>query len=893
MYLYPGYFIHASTDMGQFHARHVEEVVSSLHADLSRGLTQQQVAERRKKFGPNILRRKKQKSLWSIFFEQFVNPIIWVLIIAGALAFAFQEVVEGITIIIVILITASIGFGMEWQALNSMTKLRQLGRAKSKVIRDGQRTEIDSANLVPGDLLYLEAGDMVTADARLTEQHNFIVSEATFTGESVPIEKQTDILPEDTIIAERSNTVFSGTVVTNGNANAVITATGNNTELGNIAEIAQDAEKEITPLDKRLRKLSRRLIWLTLAIAAFIVIVGIAYGREWLITVEIAIALAVAAIPEGLPVITTITLARGMIRLAEKNVIVKTLEAVQTLGETDVIFTDKTGTLTKNEMHLESLTFQGKTVDVAELQKNKATIPSNAKWILTTGVLCNNSTIPKNSDGVVSGDPNEIALLWVAAGLLDDPASIRTQYPRIAEIPFDADLKVMGTLHKSGDGYLVCAKGATGSILDRCDFVHDDRGENSPLGSTETWINKVDELSADGFRVLGFAYKELHEKPSEREFMRGLTFLGLGNFVDPVREEVVQPIQACKEAGINVIMVTGDHPETAGYIAQQTGLVENGRAASKVHGKQLLSIGDSSVRTPLLETQIFARINPAQKLNLVELFQQNNHVVGMTGDGVNDAPALKKADIGIAMGLRGTEAAKEAADIVLRDDSFSSIVLAIRQGRIIFENIRKFIVYLLSCNLSEILVVATASFFDMPLPLLPLQILFLNIVTDVFPALALGMGEGGQNIMKKKPKDPEEEIIPPELWRSIVSYGLGMTIAVVGIELVSLHVLQLPDKSANNMTFYTLILVQLWNVFNLPEASVSFIKNEVTKNKFVWLALLLCFLIVLMVWSIPNAREALSLVYYISPAHWGVIILFSFIPTLLIQTGKRILKIIN
>lgn len=879
--------------MDQFHAKSIEEVISLFQTDTQRGLTKHQATERLRKYGHNLLKRKRQKSIWIIFFEQFANPIIWLLIVAGILAFTFQEVMEGISVIIVILITVFIGFIMEWQALNSMTRLRQMGRAKSKVVREGLRKEIDSAHLVPGDLLYLEAGDLVTADARIIEQHNLTVKEAALTGESVPIEKRIAILPYDTLVADRSNCIFKGTVVTNGNGYAIVTGTGNNTELGTIAEIVQEAEKEITPLDKRLRKLTRKLIWFTLIITMLIIGIGIADERELLITVEIAIALAVAAIPEGLPVIATITLARGMLKLAEKNVIVKTLEAVQTLGETDVIFTDKTGTLTKNEMHLESLTFQQGTVHFSELTRNKPSNPANVERLLITGVLCNNSVFRKDSEDGISGDPNEIALLSAASELLHDSDKIITRYPRVAEMPFDPDLKVMGTLHKTHDGFLVCAKGATGSILDRCPFALNDQGEVIPIENGNKWNKKVEELSANGLRVLAFAFKQSKEKPNETNFMNDLTFIGLGNFIDPVREEVVEAIQLCKQAGITIIMVTGDHPETAGYIAEKTGLVLNGRKAFKVHGRELLKTEDSYNQTDaILKTKIFARINPSQKLDLVKLFQQHNHVVGMTGDGVNDAPALKKADIGIAMGLRGTEAAKEAADLILNDDSFGSIVLAIRQGRIIFENIRKFIVYLLSCNLSEILVVATASIIGMPLPLLPLQILFLNMVTDVFPALALGMGEGGENIMSKKPKDPNEDIIPVSLWKSIIAYGFGMTIAVIGIEYVSLNLLHLAEKPANNMTFYTLILVQLWNVFNLPEASVSFFKNEVTKNKYVWLALLICLGIVLLVWSMPNARVALSLVYFIEPTHWAIIFIFSLIPTLLIQFSKRVLKIV-
>lgn len=883
--------------MGAFYAIDLDEIIASYNTHFSNGLNKEEADRRLKIYGPNVLEQKKAKSVWQILIEQFVSPIIWLLIVAGIIAFIFGQIPEGVAIFIVIVVNALIGFFMEWQALRSMDELRKMGRAKTNVIRGGRREQIDSAELVPGDLIYLEAGDLVTADARLTVQHNLAIKEAALTGESAQVSKHTEILPENTVLADRENCVFKGTVVTRGNGRAVVVATGNETELGMISALAQKAKKEATPLDKRLKALCKKLIWLTLILTFLILVIGVMSGRDWMIMIKTAIALAVAAIPEGLPVIATITLARGMIKLARKEAIVKTLEAVQTLGETNVIFTDKTGTLTENEMYLETAVFESGMVQVADYErqpeKESRVNRANMELLLTIGVLCNDSSYHEK-DGKSSGDPIEIALLRSAYLITEDPENMQNGYPRIAEVPFDADIKMMGTLNRSEGKYLICVKGATEAVLRKCANALDEDGEEIGIEFPEQWLETVDDLAAEGYRVLSFAYGISEEEPDHEEFIQNLVFLGLGCFIDPARENVKEAMHACQDAGIKVVMVTGDHPETAGNIAEKVGLVENGRKAIKVNGEELWKVEkfDKEQKERLLSANIFARTNPSQKLDLVELYQKNNYIVGMTGDGVNDAPALKKADIGIAMGLRGTEAAKEVADIVLKDDSFSSIVLAIRQGRIIFRNIRIFVVYLLSCNLSEILVVGTASFLAIPLPLLPLQILFLNMVTDVFPALALGMSKGEEHIMKVPPRRPDEPIISKALWIATVSYGISMTIAVLGVEFIGLYLLHLPDATINNMTFYALILVQLWNVFNLPESRVSFFRNEVTKNKYVWMALLLSITIVAIAWVIVPAREALALTA-LKPLHWAIIGAVSLVPTLLIQFFKRSIKIIK
>lgn len=878
----------------QWHAKQIKDLVTVLKTDLQTGLTENDYRKRLEKYGANLLKQKQQKGKWQIFLEQFASPIVWLLIAACITAFIFDEIPEGIAIILVILINSGVGFFMEWQAVRSMDALLKMGRAQARVIRNGNSYCTDSANLVPGDVICLEAGDLVTADARLFEQHSLGLKEAALTGESNQIDKQTHVLDEETFLSDRTNLVFKGTVVSRGKGKGVVIATGDQTELGRISALAQEAEKGITPLDKRLNELSKTLIWLTIGISIVIFLSGLVRGSDWIIMMETALALAVAAIPEGLPVIATITLARGMVKLADKKAIVKTLEAVQTLGETNVIFTDKTGTLTENSMFLDSILTGAEQFRFSDLKKENR-LPFDAELLLKTGAYCNNSSFSTQPNGEKSsGDPIEVALLRTAYQFLNNKEIQPLKQNRIAEIPFDADRKMMGTIHLVNGSYLISVKGATEVLLQHCNKTLNAQGEEVPLQDKDFWNKKTAELAGKGFRVLGFAYRTAEAKPDPNDFLNDLIFIGVGCFVDPPRSEVREAILSCKQAGIKVIMVTGDHPETASHIAEKVGMVNHSHETIKVLGDELLQIGKltGTNRQRILSANIFARTTPSQKLDLVEFYQDHHFIVGMTGDGVNDAPALKKADIGIAMGQRGTEAAKEVADIVLKDDSFSSIVLAIQQGRIIFKNIRMFVIYLLSCNLSEILVVGTAVFLGIPFPLLPLQILFLNMVTDVFPALALGMSEGEKGTMLVPPRKVGEPIISRNSWIAIISYGISMTVAVLGVEFFCIYYLDLSDVEINNITFYTLVLVQLWNVFNIPGSRVSFFRNVVTKNKYVWISLLVSILFVGVAWWIDPIREALSLIQ-LQPFYWLIIFISSFFPLLLIQFLKRILKVIK
>lgn len=862
-----------------------EEVIKDFESNAEVGLSSSEAQARLEQYGPNIIETGSRKPWWKVLFEQFESPVIWVLFAASILSVFFGDWVDAVAIGVVIVINSAIGFIMEWQALRSMEALQKLSKSVARVVREGRIEKIDSEQIVPGDILVMETGDIVAADARLIESANISLKESALTGESIPVEKILKPIETDVQVADQQNMLFKGTIVSRGNGRGVVVATGKETELGKISKMTVEAEKEATPLEKKLNKLTRRLIILTLTLTVFIAGIGIFEGRDLLLMIETAIALAVAAIPEGLPIVATIALARGMLRLSRQNVIVKNLESVETLGEVNVICTDKTGTLTEDKMQVAEVSLPDLAIP-AEKLGSMLENPS-VETLLKVSVLCNNAEFRAGDTDRSSGDPVEIGLLKLAYDADYDIEGIKSQFPEEREVPFDSESKFMATLNRKSDGYFIAVKGALESLLPRCNSILVNK-EIKPFQNKEDWKNKADGLAKDGLRVIAFAYATYDREPVD--FTNNLTFIGLAGFLDPPRRDAKPAVDLCQKAGIKVVMVTGDHPETARNISHQTGITAE--KGTVIHGKDVDANGDiSGAPTHLMDVDVFARVNPGQKLDLVSLYQKQGWVVAMTGDGVNDAPALKKADIGIAMGIRGTEAAREAADLILKDDAFTSIVTAVKQGRIIFENIRNFVVYLLSCNISEILIVAVASFAMLPMPLLPLQILFLNIVTDVFPALALGMGKGESGIMEKPPRKPYEPIVPRKLWIAIVVYGLAITFSITGLVLYSDLNLHFDDLEINNLAFYTLILAQLWNVLNLADVRTSFFANEITRNIHVWLAILFCIVISIGAFVVEPVRLALSL-KLIPLSHLWLIIIFSFAPVVLVQLFKRLFKVV-
>ena len=875
-------------------ASSIEEIFKQSGSNCQQGLEKEIAAKRLEQYGLNQLQEQATKKRWRILVDQFLNPIIYILAVAAALAFAFSNLLEGFAIAVVILISAGIGFVMELQAIHSLEALRKMGQAMTYVIRSGEKTKINASEVVPGDIILLEPGNVVPADARLVEVDNLSVKESALTGESIPVSKKTEVLKPNTPITDQVNMVFRGTMVVTGKGKAVVTATAGYTELGKIQQMGMDAEKERTPLEKKLNQLSKWLIWLTLIFAVLIVIAGYLRGHDLVLMIETGVALAVAAIPEGLPIVATIALARGMLRLAKKQVIIKKLEAVQTLGATNIIFTDKTGTLTEDKMKVHTVVFGNESVmDMYHIRGHRLhTIKKNPVFtqLIRSSVLCNNVDA-QTLDG--QGDSIEVALMDFVGHLGYDIASIQKNNPERLEIPFDADRKMMATVNENKEHFCIYVKGAFESVAPHCDFYLDEN-KRHVFKNKKEWDKKLDELASQGLRTLAFAYKETATLPEKEAVVEQLTFLGIIGFLDPAREDVKHTIDIYKNAGIRVVMITGDHPGTSRKIAQEVGLLEMDVASEKVLlGKDLPKDYNSNPEDSkkLLNASVFARVTPEQKLNLVTFYQKNNHIVGMIGDGINDVPALKKADIGIAMGIRGTEAAREVADVILKNDKFTAIELAIRQGRVVFQNIRQFVIYLLSCNLAEILSVGLAALLDLPAPLLPLQILFLNLVTDVFPALALGLGKGEEDIMAQSPKNPKDPIMNKQDWYATVVYGLLISAAVIGIVVYG-NFLQLDPAIINNMAFYTLVLAQLVNVFNMPKRQESFFVNEVSKNPWIWGALLLSLMITVAAYLIPPVAEAVSLMA-LSFKQVITVVGFAMAFLLLAQVIKRLGAIFN
>lgn len=866
-----------------------QEIADDLDSNLTNGLEKKRIKKHLEAYGPNEIPEKGRKSLWRIITDQFLDPIIYILTAATILAFVFSDWLEGIAILVVILISVLIGFFMEFQAIRSLEILRKMGQTMIHVIRSGNIQKIRAVELVPGDIMMIQTGDVVAADARLISEENLSIKESALTGESLPISKTTEILPDHTPITDQHNMVFKGTMAITGSGKAIVTSTGVNTQLGKIQQMGVDAKKDTTPLEKKLRQLSIWLIWVTLAFVLMIVIAGIIRGKNLILIIETGVALAVAAIPEGLPIVATIALAKGMLRLSKRQVIIKKLEAVQTLGATNIIFTDKTGTLTEDKMKVHTIIAKGiKSYDVQQKIKERFEFAKGNEAfnkMMQVSILCNN--ISSIDDGL-NGDSIDFALIDFANNIGYDIESIRKENQEKLELPFDSDRKLMATVNQNEHGFYIYAKGAFEELAEACDSILED-GNVYDFDNKKEWHDKVDALAAQGLRILAFAYKEVEKVPKKEHLMKQLVFLGIIGFIDPAREDVKATIDIYKKAGIKVIMATGDHPKTARKIAEDVGLLADDAPIEKViHGKDLQNIknADKKIKAQLLNASVFARVTPEQKLDLISFHQKNGNIVGMIGDGINDVPALKKADIGIAMGVRGTEAAREVADVILKNDKFTAIELAIRQGRVVIQNIRQFVIYLLSCNLAEILSVGFAALLSLTAPLLPMQILFLNLVTDVFPALALGLGKGEEDSMEQPPRDPKKPLMTRKDWYATMIYGLSISVSVIGIVVYCDFVLKLKWDIINNMAFYTLVLAQLFNVFNMPKRSESFFKNEVSNNIWVWGAILLSLVITLAAYLIPPISNALSLVP-ITYGQLGLTVLFALGSIVLAQLVKR------
>ena len=878
-----------------------DAVARALGVEPSHGLDADEVARRLERFGPNILREAQRRSSWQVLVAQFRSLLVALLAVAALLSALFGQWVEALAVVVVLALNAAIGFVTELRAVRSMEALRSLGRVHATVRRESGLDTVEADALVPGDIVLVEGGDVVTADVRLLQASKLQANESALTGESLPAGKRAPPVAEDAALAERACMLYKGTSISRGSGEGVVVATGMETELGRISRLVAEAEEETTPLERRLDRLGQRLVWVTLGVAAVIALTGLVAGKPWLLILETAIALAVATVPEGLPIIATITLARGMRRMAERNALVNRLSAVETLGATSVIFSDKTGTLTENRMAVAGLWLAegraepsdregGFTLDGAPAELER--LP-HLREALEVAALCNNASLG-GAGGQGVGDPLEVALLQAAAHAGVSREALVRARPEVREVAFDPDTKMMGTLHEGAPGqaggrFSVAVKGAPESVLEVCTRVaHADGARELGPDERAGWEERNRALARQGLRVLALAGRG--EEREGAELYRDLTLLALVGLEDPPRQDVRGAIDGCRRAGIRVVMVTGDQAVTAASIGEAVGLTD-GRPKVVAGGDmaRLLASGSGAAASDdaLFEADILARVSPEQKLELIRRYQERGAIVAMTGDGVNDAPALKKADIGVAMGLRGTEVAREAADMVLKDDAFGTIVEAVKQGRIIFDNIRAFVLYLLSCNLSEILVIGVASALGAPLPLLPLQILFLNLVTDVFPALALGAGEGAPDILDRRPRDPAEPVLAARHWRSLSGYALLITAAVLGAFALALGPLGLSRTEAVTVSFLTLAFAQLWHVFDMREPGTPLLANEITRNPWVWGALALCTALLLGAVALPGAREVLSIAW-LDARSWVVVATASLAPTLLGQAGKAL-----
>ena len=871
------------------HALQVREVLSALSVSETEGLTEGEAERRLNLYGPNKIISQRTVSSFAVFLHQLKSPIVYLLSAAAGLALYFGDWKEAVAIAIVLILNALIGFFTEIKAARSMEALRTLGSHVVRVRREGRTRPIPAEELTPGDIVILEAGDAVAADLRIVEASNLAADESTLTGESFAVTKAPKAATLDTRLSDRSSMLFSGTFVARGSGVAAVVATGLQTELGRITRLVEEAEPETSPLEQKLARLSGQLLWVTLILVVLIAGVGLATGKDIYKMVEAAIALAVAAIPEGLPIVATLALARSMWRMARQNALIERLSAVETLGATTVILTDKTGTLTENRMKVRKFWVQSGNLDASadELHLDAAKEPKGQNQdvlpILEIAVLCNGAALGQVASED-SGDPMELALLRAgrAAGL--ERQALLLSNPIVRKYAFDSSTNMMATVHRRENRLLFAVKGAPEAVLASSGHIASSEG-NIALddAARSEWLRGIGEFGRHGLRVLACASKETADADSSP--FEGLYFIGLIALADPARADVPQAIRDCQTAGIRVIMVTGDHAVTARAIGHAVGL---GLEPRVLEGRELARLPDQN-NDALFRTGIFARVSPAEKLQIVRAYQSAGHIVAMTGDGVNDAPALQRADIGIAMGLRGTDVAREAADMVLLDDAFPTIVLSIREGRVIFGNIRRFVAYLLSCNLAEVLVIGLAIVSTLPLPLLPLQILFLNLVTDVFPAFALAMCEGERGVMMRPPRDPKEPILGRPQWFEITMQSLALTAGTFGALVLARVWLQLDTGATITVTFLTLAFAQLWHVFDMRITKSDLWKNEVTQNPWVWGALLLCSALLLLAIYMPPLAQVLGL-NQPDLMMWIVILGMSIAPFMAGQVVAMVLK---
>lgn len=873
-----------------------EEVLKEFDVNPSTGLSSEEAKTRIEKYGENKLKGKPKKSIISLFFAQLKDMLIYVLLGAALITIAIGEYVDAIIILLVVVLNAVIGVVQEYKAEKAIEALQQMATPKSLVKRDGEVKEISSEEIVPGDIVVLDAGRYVPADLRLIDSVNLQIEESALTGESVPSDKNARDLHEDpkTPIGDKSNMAFMSTLVTYGRGEGVVVATAMDTEIGKIAKILDEDNEEMTPLQKRLDELGRILGFLAIGICALIFVIALFQKRDLFDMFLTAISLAVAAIPEGLAAIVAIVLALGVTRMSKINAIVKKLPAVETLGSVNIICSDKTGTLTQNKMTVVKHYTLNNLKDVPATETSFKADPDEAE-LIKTFVLCSDATY---ENGQSTGDPTEIALVVLGDKYHLPKRELNEKHKRVGEKPFDSDRKLMSTLNEEADGYRVHTKGAIDNILKISTHALVN-GKIVPLTEEmkATYLKVAEEMSDNALRVLGAAFKDTKSIIPPEEMEKDLIVIGMVGMIDPPRLEVKDSIKQAKMAGITPIMITGDHKNTAVAIAKELGIAES--IDQSLTGAEIDQLSDEEFSERINNYRVFARVSPEHKVKIVRAYKSQGNIVSMTGDGVNDAPSLKYADIGVAMGITGTDVSKGASDMILTDDNFTTIVHAIEEGRNIYNNIKKSVVFLLSCNLGEVITILFSILFLWPVPLLPTQILWINLITDSLPAISLGIDPGDKDVMRKKPRNPKESFFAHGAWlRAIIG---GVLIGILTLTAFYLGLIEhgytlgsqnIPEDVltyARTMSFVVLAGSQLFYSLSMRNEYKSIFQIGIFSNKYLIGAIIIGFILQIGVISVPFLAEAFK-VQNLSIMDWDIVILLALIPLIVNEIIKIFIR---
>ncbi|MDO4793904.1 MAG: cation-translocating P-type ATPase [Filifactor alocis] len=873
-----------------------QETLDHFGVDKMKGLSAEQARDNIQKYGPNKLKEEKKKGFVLKLIDQFKDFLVLILLVASMVSFAVGERTDALIIIAIVLVNALLGLYQEGKAEEAIEALQKMAAPDANVLRDGHPISVPAEDLVPGDIVILETGDIVPADLRLIESANLKIEEASLTGESVSVEKLATVsYDRDVQLGDRENMAFSSTILTYGRGKGVVVETGHSTEIGKIASMIQSYETEQTPLQKKLAKLGKDLGIIVLVVCALVFGIGVIRKLPMLEMFMTSVSLAVAAIPEGLPAIVTVVLSLGMSRMAQKNAIVKKLPAVETLGTTTVICSDKTGTLTQNEMTVVKVYVDEKILEVegigysleGRIKDGDAEVTSEStpslERLLEIALLANDAKLKKTEGDAlgVMGDPTEGALLTLAGKKMMIQDEFNAKYARLNELPFDSDRKMMTTFHENigSDRAVSFTKGAPDVVLSHSSFILR-RGERLPLTQEirEEILKINSSFASKALRVLAMAYRSYEQMPTDisiETIEKDMVFVGMVGMIDPARSEAKEAIKLCKKAGIIPVMITGDYKETAFAIGKELGMVED--MSQAIMGEELDSYTPEQMRELVKDKRVYARVSPEHKVKIVTALKENGHITAMTGDGVNDALAIKRADIGIAMGITGTDVAKNTAEVILTDDNFASIVEAVRQGRIIYSNIKKFVSFLLSCNIGEILIVLLSIIMKWPIPLLPIQLLWLNLVTDSFPALALGVEQGESEIMEIPPRDPDEPVLDKITFQRVVIQSTALCIAILGAYYYGLKHFGENLAGARTIAFVTLIMAELLRSYSARSQRHTIFEIGIFSNKALVMGTAFSFIMMMVVVYVPFL-QALFKTVPLGMKEWSFVLPFALIP---------------